>query len=65
MIKANSFCPRWNNSRNLNSKWVSYQSDLLISSTVFQITFLEDILLVTSILCLILQSDRKDFAAVS
>ena len=33
--------------------------------TVFQITFLEDILSVTSILCLILQSNRKDFAAVS
>ena len=33
--------------------------------TVFQITFLEDILSVTNILCLILQSNRKDFAAVS
>ena len=33
--------------------------------TIFQITFLEDILLVTYILCLILQSNGKDFAAVS
>ena len=32
---------------------------------VFQITLLGDILLVTNILCLILQVDRKDFAAVS
>ena len=52
-------------SKNSNSEWVSYESNLLISSTVFQITFLEDILSVTNILCLILQSDRKDFAAVS
>ena len=33
--------------------------------TVFQLTFLEDILSVTNTLCLTLQSDRKDFAAVS
>ena len=32
---------------------------------VFQITLLGDILLITNILCLILQVDRKDFAAVS
>ena len=49
-------------SKNLNSKWVSYRSNLLISSTVFQIKFLEDVLSVTNILCLILQND---FAAVS
>ena len=42
---------------------VSYQSNLLISLTVFQIAFLEDIILVTNILCLIPQSNRKDFAA--
>ena len=42
---------------------VSYQSNLLISLTVFQIAFLEDIILVTNILCLIPQSTRKDFAA--
>ena len=52
-------------SKNSNSKKVSYQSNLLISSPVFQITLLEDISSVTNILCLILQSDRKDFAAVS
>ena len=52
-------------SKNLNSEWVTYRLKSLISLTVFQITFLEDILLVTNILCLILQSDRKDFAAVS
>ena len=51
--------------KNSNSEWVSYRSNLLISSMVFQITFLEDTLLVTNILCLILQSDRKDFATVS
>ena len=32
---------------------------------MFQIKFLEDILSVTNIFCIILQSDRKDFAAVS
>ena len=32
---------------------------------MFQITFLEDILSVTNILCLILQSDRTDFTAGS
>ena len=52
-------------SKNLNSEWVTYRLKSLISLTVFQITFLEDILLVTNILCLTLQSDRKDFAAVS
>ena len=52
-------------SKNSNSEWVSYRSNLLISSMVFQITFLEDILSVTNILCLILQSDRKDSATVS
>ena len=52
-------------SKNPNSKWVSYQSNLLISSTLFQIAFLKDILLVANILCLILQNDRKNFAAVS
>ena len=52
-------------SKNANSEWVSYRSNLSISLTVIQITFLEDILSVTNILCLILQSDRKGFAAVS
>ena len=52
-------------SKNSNSEWVSHQSNLLISLTVFQITFLEDILSVTNILCLILQSDRTDFTAGS
>ena len=52
-------------SKNSNSEWVSYRSNLLISWTVFQIAFLENILSLTNILCLILQSDRKDFAAVS
>ena len=51
--------------KNSNSEWLSYWSNLLIFSVVFQITFLEDILSVTNILSLILQSDRKDFAAVS
>ena len=52
-------------SKNSNSEWVSHQSNSLISWTVFQITFLEDILSVTNILCLILQSDRTDFTAGS
>ena len=52
-------------SKNANSEWVSYRSNLSISLTVIQITFLEDILSATNILCLILQSDRKGFAAVS
>ena len=38
---------------------------LLVTQTVFQITFLEDVLSVTNALSLFLQSDIKDFAAIS
>ena len=34
-------------------------------ATVYQITFLEDVLSVTNILSLLLQSDKKDFSAIS
>ena len=52
-------------SKNSNSEWVSCRLNLIISSTVFQITFLQDILSVTNILSVILQGTEKIFAAVS
>ena len=42
-----------------------YRSSLFKPTIVFQITFLEDVLLVTNWLCLLLQSDKKDFGAIS
>ena len=50
---------------NCNAEWIGYRSSLLKPTTVFQITFLEDVLLITNGLCLLLQSDKKDFAAIS
>ena len=38
---------------------------LLETVTVYQITFLENVLSVTNILSLLLQPDRKDFTAMS
>ena len=51
--------------KNNNPEWIGYRSELLKESTIYQITFLEDVLSVTNILCLLLQSDRKDFGAIS
>ena len=38
---------------------------MLEAKTVLEITFLEDVLSITNALCLLLQSDRKDFGAIS
>ena len=47
-----------------NAEWIGYRSELL-QPTVLQITFLEYVLCVTNALCFLLQSDRKDFGAIS
>ena len=51
--------------KNRNAEWIGYRSSLLKATTVFQITFLEDVRSVTNGLCLLLQSDKKDFGAIS
>ena len=40
-------------------------SRFLGTATIYQITFLEDVLSVTNILSLLKQSDKKDFSAAS
>ena len=51
--------------KNRNVEWIAYRSSLLKPTTAFQITFLEDVMSVTNGLCLLLQSDKKDFGAIS
>ena len=51
--------------QNKNAEWLGYRSTLLEAKTVLEITFLEDVLSITNALCLLLQSDRKDFGAIS
>ena len=51
--------------QNKNVEWLGYRSTLLEAKTVLEITFLEDVLSITNALCLLLQSDRKDFGAIS
>ena len=46
-----------------NPETGKYLSDLLEPSTVLQNSFLDDILTIISELCLLLQSDHKDFRA--
>ena len=48
-----------------NPELVTYRNTLLDTETVYQITFLEDVLSVTNILPLLLQSDKKDFSAIA
>ena len=48
-----------------NPELVTYRNTLLDTETVYQITFLEDVLSVTNILSLLLQSDKKDFSAIA
>ena len=43
---------------------IGYRSEMLKPRTVFEITFLEDVLSVTNILSLVLQSDHKDFGSI-
>ena len=52
-------------STNKNAEWIGYRASLLKERTVLEITFLEDVLSVTNSLCLLLQSDKKDFGAIS
>ena len=48
-----------------NPELVTYGNTCLDTETVYQITFLEDVLSVTNILSLLLQSDKKDFSAIA
>ena len=50
--------------RNPRLELIGYCDEMLNAQTVLQITFLEDVLTVTNILSLVLQSNRKDFGAV-
>ena len=47
-----------------NPEISGYWSDLLQPSTVLELPLLDDILTIISNLCLLLQSDRKDFRAI-
>ena len=48
-----------------NPELVTYRNTLLDTETVYQIMFLEDVLSVTNILSLLLQSDKKDFFVIA
>ena len=48
-----------------NPEIVACQDTLLETATVYQITLLEDMLSNTNILSVLLQSDKKDFSAIS
>ena len=50
--------------KNPNAEWIVYQSSLLKPTTVLQIMFLEDQLVING-LCLLLQSNKKDFKQFS
>ena len=52
-------------SENQNGEWIQYRSTLLEEKTVCEICFLEDVLSITNVLCLVLQTDKKDFGAIS
>ena len=51
--------------KNCTAEWIGYQSSLLKPTTVFRITFLEDVVSVTNGLHLLLQSNKKDLGAIS
>ena len=50
---------------NQNAEWIQSRSTLLEEKTVFKICFLEDLLSNTNVLCLVLQTGKKDFGAIS
>ena len=50
-------------SENQNAEWIQYRFTLLEEKTVFEICFLEDVLSITHVLCLVLLTDKKDFGA--
>ena len=49
-------------SENQNAGWIHYKSTLLEETAVFEICFSEHVLSITNVLCLVLQTDRKDFS---
>lgn len=51
--------------KNSNAEWFGYRSTMLKPITIFRLTFLEDVLSITNPLCLLLQSDKKDFGAIA
>ena len=50
--------------KNPKPELIGYRSQLLDSTTILKISFLEDVLSITNTLSLVLQADRKDFGAV-
>ena len=52
-------------SENQNAEWTQYRSRLLEEKIAFKIWFLEDVFSITNVLCLVLQTDKKDFGATS
>ena len=50
--------------KNPKPELIGYHSQLLDSTTILKISFLEDVLSITNTLSLVLQADRKDFGAV-
>ena len=78
--KLGSFCLHWYKSSYFFNKnfilffrkfwWTNpnpnpYRSTLLEEKTVFKICFLEDVLSITNVLCVVLQTDKKDFSVIS
>lgn len=47
------------------SAWINYRSTLLGTTAVKEICFLKDILCITNILFLVLQTDKKGLGAIS
>ena len=50
--------------KNPKPELMGYRSQLLDSTTILKISFLEDVISITNTLSLVLQADRKDFCAV-
>ena len=50
--------------KNPKPELIGYHSQLLDSTTILKISFLDDVLSITNTLSLVLQADRKDFGAV-
>ena len=51
-------------SQNPKPELIGYQSPLLDSKIFLEIAFLEDVLSITKLLSLVLQTDKKDFGAI-
>ena len=61
----NSGSPWWCSLGKSECKVDSLQIHFARRETVFEISFLEDVLGITNVLCLVLQTDKKYFAAIS